>query len=124
MRSIRTISTFVALVLVACGGSDGSDGARGSTGDPGAAGSGGAAGATGPAGSAATPPAAAKAPRLLDERIGGWKTTSRDRLNQLLGDYGRAGAKYDPTKPPIAIFDWDNTILKNDIGDATFFWML
>lgn len=24
----------------------------------------------------------------------------------------------------IAVFDWDNTVIKNDIGDATFFWMV
>jgi hypothetical protein len=25
---------------------------------------------------------------------------------------------------PVAIFDWDNTVVKNDIGYATSFWML
>ena len=24
----------------------------------------------------------------------------------------------------VAIFDWDNTVMKNDVGDATMFWML
>jgi hypothetical protein len=24
----------------------------------------------------------------------------------------------------VAMFDWDNTVVKNDIGDATFFWMV
>lgn len=27
-------------------------------------------------------------------------------------------------KNEVAVFDWDNTIIKNDIGDATLFWML
>ncbi|RJO70583.1 MAG: haloacid dehalogenase-like hydrolase [Myxococcales bacterium] len=24
----------------------------------------------------------------------------------------------------VAVFDWDNTVIKNDVGDAVFFWML
>src|SRR5262249_50750517 len=26
--------------------------------------------------------------------------------------------------PPVATFDWDNTMMRNDIGDATMSWML
>jgi len=25
---------------------------------------------------------------------------------------------------PLALLDWDNTTVKNDIGNATFFWMV
>jgi phosphoserine phosphatase len=25
---------------------------------------------------------------------------------------------------PVAVFDWDNTVIKGDIGDGTLFWML
>ena len=27
-------------------------------------------------------------------------------------------------KGGVAVFDWDNTVIKNDIGDAVFFWMV
>ena len=37
---------------------------------------------------------------------------------------GYESATFDPAERPVAIFDWDNTVVKNDIGDATFFWML
>lgn len=30
----------------------------------------------------------------------------------------------DKISKAVAIFDWDNTIIKNDIGDATIYWML
>jgi hypothetical protein len=123
--ALRSSLTFLALAAVACGGgANGTDGPRGPAGDQGAGGANGVAGATGPGGSAAPSATAAKPPRLLDDRLGGWKPTNRDRLDQLLTDYGVASATYDAKNPPIAIFDWDNTILKNDIGDATFFWML
>ena len=31
---------------------------------------------------------------------------------------------YDKTKKPIALFDWDNTISKNDFGDAITFYLI
>ncbi len=38
---------------------------------------------------------------------------------------GKAEMRDDVIKDKlIAVFDWDNTMIKNDIGDATFFWML
>ena len=77
----------------------------------------GAPGATGDAGPT-------KPMRLLDERVGAWTTTNRTRINKLITDRGFTSATFDPTKRPVAAFDWDNTIMKNDIGDATFFWMI
>jgi hypothetical protein len=29
-----------------------------------------------------------------------------------------------PGGRPLAVFDWDNTVIKNDISDQTFFWLL
>jgi phosphoglycolate phosphatase-like HAD superfamily hydrolase len=37
---------------------------------------------------------------------------------------GIASPTFDPKNRPVAVFDWDNTIVKNDLGDATFFWMV
>jgi hypothetical protein len=134
MRFVRSsFFSLFAVTLLACGA--GADGARGASGDLGPAGGVGPAGppgASGPAETAGptgtTGPAVtagpSKAPRLLDTRVTGWKDDNRARLNKLLTDFGVAQPTFDPSHRPIAVFDWDNTILKNDIGDATFFWML
>ena len=123
-----TAAVAVAFVLAACGG-DGQDGARGAdgaSGPQGTQGAGGTPGSAGPAGATGTAGAAGptKAPRLTDARISGWTDANRARLDKLLVDRGIVSASFDPKKRPVAVFDWDNTVIKNDIGDATFFWML
>ena len=42
----------------------------------------------------------------------------------MISKHGIASASFDPARRPVAVFDWDNTVLKNDIGDATFAWMV
>jgi phosphoserine phosphatase len=53
-----------------------------------------------------------------------WYGSNRDKLDQLLRTQGACSATYDASKKPLAVFDWDNTVIKNDVGDATFFYML
>ncbi|MEU9251534.1 haloacid dehalogenase-like hydrolase [Streptomyces sp. NPDC048270] len=55
----------------------------------------------------------------------GWYGDNRARLQQLVDQYGRCSPHRtgDRTKP-VAVFDWDNTVVKNDVGDATMFWLL
>ncbi|MDX1881241.1 haloacid dehalogenase-like hydrolase [Mycolicibacterium sp. 141076] len=54
-----------------------------------------------------------------------WYGDNRDRIDAMLAKLGTCGAAGSVTKgAPLALFDWDNTIVKNDIGDATFFWMV
>lgn len=53
-----------------------------------------------------------------------WLPDNRSRLNALLATRGRTSPGYDPAHPPVATFDWDNTMMRNDIGDATMAWML
>lgn len=53
-----------------------------------------------------------------------WYGDNAERLNAMLDEKGSTSADYDETKRPIAVFDWDNTVIKNDIGDAVTFWML
>lgn len=49
----------------------------------------------------------------------GWYGDNRARLQQLID------AHCDVKRhKPVAVFDWDNTVIKNDVGDATMFWML
>ncbi len=45
-----------------------------------------------------------------------WFGNNESQLDRLIKSPGQ--------KKPVAIFDWDNTVIKNDIGDATFFWMV
>ncbi|MET0406369.1 MAG: haloacid dehalogenase-like hydrolase [Cystobacter sp.] len=62
--------------------------------------------------------------RLLDDRFERWLPDNRQKLNALIHDVGSTSATFDPDRRPVAVFDWDNTLMKNDMGDATFFWML
>ncbi|MFI8964316.1 HAD family hydrolase [Streptomyces sp. NPDC053493] len=52
----------------------------------------------------------------------GWYGDNEARIDALIADHcqdRRAGRK-----KPVAVFDWDNTVVKNDVGDATFHWLL
>ncbi len=68
--------------------------------------------------------APAALPRTLDPSIPGWLPQNRARLDALLATRGAASPGYDPAHRPVATFDWDNTMMRNDIGDATMAWML
>ncbi|MBB5105914.1 phosphoserine phosphatase [Streptomyces spectabilis] len=65
---------------------------------------------------------AAKCPALTVSK--GWYGDNKQRLQRLLDTYGRCSDAYDKRHKPLAVFDWDNTVIKNDVGDATMFWML
>jgi len=54
----------------------------------------------------------------------GWQGNNAQVLSRMIDAYGREGGEFDPLSPPVAAFDWDNTVIKNDVGDATTFWML
>ena len=45
---------------------------------------------------------------------GSWLPENRRRLEALLREHGRE-------ERPLAVFDWDNTIIRNDIGEALFY---
>ncbi len=54
-----------------------------------------------------------------------WYGDNRDRIDAMLAKLGTCGATGSVAAgAPLALFDWDNTLVKNDIGDATFFWMV
>lgn len=42
----------------------------------------------------------------------------------MIAQYGVRSPGYSAARPPVATFDWDNTVAKNDIGDGVFFWLL
>jgi phosphoglycolate phosphatase-like HAD superfamily hydrolase len=77
-----------------------------------------------PASSASLAPSVAAPPRPLDPSLPGWLPQNRERLDALLRARGSSSPGYDRAHPPVATFDWDNTMMRNDIGDATMAWML
>ncbi|MCV7197958.1 haloacid dehalogenase-like hydrolase [Mycobacterium angelicum] len=54
-----------------------------------------------------------------------WYGDNRDRINAMikqLGTCGKTGSVADGAR--LALFDWDNTTVRNDVGHATFFWVV
>lgn len=69
-------------------------------------------------------PSSAEACAMLAEDPG-WYGDNREKLNEMIASVGECGGEGDVANgAPLALFDWDNTVVKNDIGDATTFWML
>ncbi|WP_436497080.1 haloacid dehalogenase-like hydrolase [Actinokineospora sp. HUAS TT18] len=70
-------------------------------------------------------PSVAAAPRAecatLDPGLS-WYGENRQRLDAMIAEHGRCAERPGPR--PVAVFDWDNTVIRNDVGDATLFWML
>ncbi len=52
----------------------------------------------------------------------GWVAATREGLLKFLASPG--DVPKGPRGKPVAIFDWDNTVVKNDVGDAVFFHLL
>lgn len=124
-RIATRILGIAGLVALAACSADGTNGKDGVSGTNGTNGKDGVNGKDSDAGAPITPDAAPPTPtRLVDDRIDGWTAPVRARLNKLITDKGITSPTFDPKNRPVAVFDWDNTVLKNDIGDATFFWML
>lgn len=111
---MKRIAFVMAVMCAACSGGTGPRGEAGPTGARGDKGDSGAAGA----------PGTDAGVRLLDARTGLWLTANRARINDFIRATGRGGAGWKGEARPVATFDWDNTVLKNDMGDATFFYML
>lgn len=53
----------------------------------------------------------------------GWYGDNHDRLQKLITERGHCGTTPDGAAP-VALFDWDNTVVRNDIGSATAYWMI
>ncbi len=54
----------------------------------------------------------------------GWYGDNQARLQELIDRHGRCTPYRAGRTKPVAVFDWDNTVVKNDVGDATMFWLL
>ncbi|BCW48536.1 haloacid dehalogenase-like hydrolase [Arthrobacter sp. StoSoilB13] len=77
--------------------------------------------------SCATPPATNARPaaecRQLDAQLP-WPGEVREQLQKTIDAHSSCTGTARGDKAPVAIFDWDNTVVKNDIGYGTNFWML
>ncbi len=62
-------------------------------------------------------------PSALDPQLA-WFGANKTDLIGWLDAVGCKSAGYDATKKPVAMFDWDNTISKNDFGDAITFYLI
>ncbi|UYM06505.1 HAD family hydrolase [Solicola gregarius] len=58
------------------------------------------------------------------QRADEWYGDNAAQVQQTIDERGRCSDSYDPHAKPVAVFDWDNTVIKNDISDQTIFWML
>ena len=61
--------------------------------------------------------------RRLDPALP-WIPEVRQKLDELMIKSGRHSPGYRREKPPVVTFDMDNTLIKNDLGDALVFWAL
>lgn len=112
MSPVRSVVRFAALVasatlLASCAGGGG---------------------ATTTSSSAASPTVADSSAMNACENLAadpGWYGDNHGRLVAMIEKLGTCGGVGDVASgAPLALFDWDNTVVKNDIGDATTFWML
>jgi len=70
-----------------------------------------------------TPPQATCTPQALRTDLV-WYGSNRADLTGWIASKGCTSPGYDATKKPVALFDWDNTISKNDFGDAFTFYLI
>lgn len=53
-----------------------------------------------------------------------WYGDNADQIQQVIDERGSCSRGFHHGHKPLAVFDWDNTVIKNDISDQTTFWML
>ncbi|MBP8921054.1 MAG: haloacid dehalogenase-like hydrolase [Micropruina sp.] len=77
---------------------------------------------TAPAGKKAKP--AKNCPQLT--LAANWYGDNAKLIQKAIDTYGKCSWPKGraPQVRPYAVFDWDNTVIKNDISDQTIFWML
>lgn len=79
------------------------------------------AGATYAAPAPTTPPELSRCPQLSEDLD--WYGDNRERLQRVIDEYGTCTNPHAEDRP-VAAFDWDNTLTKNDVTDATLAWAL
>ncbi|MFF4348355.1 haloacid dehalogenase-like hydrolase [Streptomyces sp. NPDC001530] len=71
---------------------------------------------------AAAPPAARVERPNCPRLSGSWYGDNRAHLQQVIDERGTCAGRFG--MHPVAAFDWDNTVTKNDVTDATIAWAL
>jgi phosphoserine phosphatase len=61
--------------------------------------------------------------RRLDPTLE-WYGDNRAKIDALLDAHGKDAPGYDASRRPVAVLDWDDTVVRNDIGEAVFNWMM
>jgi HAD superfamily phosphoserine phosphatase-like hydrolase len=61
---------------------------------------------------------------LVRPRPTGLTSNTRDALAEMLKVYGSGGDLYSAAQPPLAVLDFDNTVISRDCGDLSVYWML
>ncbi|MFG2522553.1 haloacid dehalogenase-like hydrolase [Streptomyces sp. NPDC048527] len=74
-----------------------------------------------PAAAATSAPTTGRACPQLSEKLP-WYGQNRARLQRMIDERGTCNGHHGPR--PVAAFDWDNTVSKNDVTDATIAWSL
>ncbi|MFE4686896.1 haloacid dehalogenase-like hydrolase [Streptomyces sp. NPDC056721] len=74
-----------------------------------------------PAAAATSAPTTDRACPQLSKKLS-WYGQNRARLQRVIDERGTCSGHHGPR--PVAAFDWDNTVSKNDVTDATIAWSL
>lgn len=61
--------------------------------------------------------------RQLDASLE-WADGVREQLQTVIDENSVCAGTWDGDRAPVAIFDWDNTVVKNDVGYGLNYWML
>ncbi len=53
-----------------------------------------------------------------------WLLEVKTTLETLIQRYGKMSGSYNPANRPVAIFDWDDTAIFNDVGMGVFYFQI
>lgn len=56
--------------------------------------------------------------------LGAWRPEVHRALLAMIDRHGQHSAGYDAEKPPLAVFDCDNTLIHHDVGEAMMRYMI
>ncbi len=77
--------------------------------------------------SAQTKPTAKGEQKLQSKTVelkGSWEQDIKQKLQDLISEKAKGSKTFSEAKPPVAVFDFDNTSIHGDIGRAFFDWMI
>lgn len=60
----------------------------------------------------------------VELKVGNWEKTNYAALKTAISEHGTLSEDYQKSPKPYAVFDWDNTTIINDIGEAVLTYQL